>query len=207
MSNNLWDFKNEVLRGTGHLTLNMGLIDIKKWDINQINIRTCQLIDKICLVYPYPEVVAFPTIGERHTINECINYIFSINEVEEVKKGNSYKTKDNQNGYIILTSKTYEQGEKEKYWFGYREKQIDKIKECRNKYLIFGCGSKKTKIVKMPIDFLKERLNNLNTSLGDNGDIKHYHIVLFSNPDDTFSMLLSKPELKEINISNLVVKN
>lgn len=49
---------------------------------------------------------------------------------------------------------------------------------------------------------IKERLN---TSLDEEGNIKHYHVVVFINPDNTVSMLLSKPVLEEIDISEFVV--
>lgn len=56
MSNLKWEYKNVILKDTAHLTLNMELIPIEKWDLSRINERTAILIEKICAVYPYPEV-------------------------------------------------------------------------------------------------------------------------------------------------------
>lgn len=46
----------------------------------------------------------------------------------------------------------------------------------------------------------------LNTSVNsETGEISHYHIVIFKNPDGKMTMLLSKPALREIDISDYVV--
>lgn len=46
----------------------------------------------------------------------------------------------------------------------------------------------------------------LNSSVdSETGEISHYHIVIFKNPDGKMTMLLSKPVLREIDISEYVV--
>ena len=45
----------------------------------------------------------------------------------------------------------------------------------------------------------------MNTSIDDNGNIRHYHIVLFKNPEGKMTMLLSKPDLAEIDVSEYIV--
>lgn len=56
MSNNPWEFKNEVLRGTGHLKLNMNILQLDHWDTNEIETRTKELAKLICLAFPYPSI-------------------------------------------------------------------------------------------------------------------------------------------------------
>ncbi len=52
MSNLQWDYKNEIMKGTAHLKMNMELISIKKWTLVDIDRRTNELIEKICKAYP-----------------------------------------------------------------------------------------------------------------------------------------------------------
>ena len=211
MKNLGWEYKNEVLKGTSHLTLNVPLIDVKKWDLDHINTRTEELIEDICELYPYPNVsVAKSTkssyVDEATTINKCLEYVLEKENAECIREGKSYKTKDNKNGYIVLSSKMYIQGNREKYWFGYRMKRLNEIAECENKFLVLGCRSTKAEVIAMPIEFLESKLNNLIASYNDDGSIKHYHIVLFKNADNQYSMLLSKPEINEINVTGFLQK-
>lgn len=211
MKNLGWEYKNEVLKGTSHLTLNVPLIDVKKWDLDHINTRTEELIEDICELYPYPNVsVAKSTrssyVDEVTAINKCLEYVLEKENAECIREGKSYKTKDNKNGYIVLSSKMYVQGNREKYWFGYRMKRLSEIAECENKFLVLGCRSTKAEVIAMPIEFLESKLNNLIASYNDDGSIKHYHIVLFKNADNQYSMLLSKPEINEIDVTNFLQK-
>ena len=99
----------------------------------------------------------------------------------------------------------YPQGDKEKYWFGYREKRFDNVTECEKQYLIVGCRLSKTLVVKFPKEFIEAKLDALNNSVDENGEIKHWHIVLFKNPDGKVTMLLSKPTIEEIDVTDYVV--
>ena len=53
---------------------------------------------------------------------------------------------------------------------------------------------------------LISKKDNLNFSTNDEGEPDYWHIVLFRNPDDSVSWLLSKPEINEINIDKWLVK-
>jgi hypothetical protein len=39
MSNLMWDYKNEVLKETAHLKLNLELMEIDKWNLEKIESR------------------------------------------------------------------------------------------------------------------------------------------------------------------------
>ena len=53
MKNKPWEYKRSVLEDTSHLTINKKIIDIDKWNIEEIEKRTDYLIDKIIKLYPY----------------------------------------------------------------------------------------------------------------------------------------------------------
>lgn len=36
-----------------------------------------------------------------------------------------------------MSSKRYPQGDKEKYWFGYRDKRFEDIEDCDEQYMIW----------------------------------------------------------------------
>lgn len=56
MGNLMWGYKNAVLKDTAHLKLNLKLMKIDKLDLERVDSRTKDLVERICLVYPYPEV-------------------------------------------------------------------------------------------------------------------------------------------------------
>ncbi|MBQ2922046.1 MAG: DUF262 domain-containing protein [Tyzzerella sp.] len=210
MGNLMWDYKNEVLKDTAHLKLNLELIPIEKWDLKRIDGRTKTLIEKICTVYPYPEVSVTQKMDESVVDEMTALDICSEMAIEEqvtcVRKYRAFKTENNKKGYTIITSKMYPQGDKEKYWFGYREKRFEDINHCEEQYMILGCRNRTLSVVRFPRSFIEQHLSMLNTSVDNiTGEVKHYHIVLFKNPDGKMSMLLSKPMLKEIDISDYVI--
>jgi uncharacterized protein with ParB-like and HNH nuclease domain len=52
-SNNLFEYKQEILKNSNHLRINVPLFELKKWDIEEIDKRTNCLIDKFIELYPY----------------------------------------------------------------------------------------------------------------------------------------------------------
>lgn len=56
MGNKGWAYKNEVLKSTSHLKINEELLKVEQWDIDRIEERTVEIIEKISELYPYPEV-------------------------------------------------------------------------------------------------------------------------------------------------------
>lgn len=59
--------------------------------------------------------------------------------------------------------------------------------------MILGCRNQTVTILKFPRSFIENYIERMNTSVDDEGKVKHYHIVLFKNPDGKITMLLSKP--------------
>lgn len=211
MGNLMWDYKNEVLKETAHLKLNLELMEIDKWDMGKIEIRTKELIKKICEIYPYPEVsvtqkIDESIVDEMTALDMCVEMAIDDKRVICVRKRRTFKTDDNKKGFTIISSKMYPQGDKEKYWFGYRDKRFEDIEDCDEQYMVLGCRNQTLSVIKFPRHFIEQNLNMLNTSIDSvTGEITHYHLVIFKNSDGKMTMLLSKPVLKEIDISEYVV--
>lgn len=211
MSNLMWGYKNEVLKETAHLKLNLELMKIDKWDMAKIDIRTKELIEKICTIYPYPDVsvtqrIDDSIVDETTALDMCVEVAISERPITCIRKRRTFKTEDNKKGYTVVSSKMYPQGDKEKYWFGYRDKRFEDIEDCDEQYMILGCRNKTLSVVRFPREFIEQNLGMLNTSVNsETGEISHYHIVIFKNPDGKMTMLLSKPALREIDISDYVI--
>lgn len=211
MGNLMWNYKNEVLKETAHLKLNLELTEIEKWDMEKIDIRTRELIEKICAIYPYPEVSVTQkmddsVVDEITALDMCVEMAISERPITYIRKRRILKTEDNKKGYVLVLSKMYPQGDKEKYWFGYRDKRFEDIEDCDEQYMILGCRNKTLSVIRFPREFLERHRSMLNTSVdSETGEISHYHIVIFKNSSGKMTMLLSKPVLQEIDISDYVV--
>lgn len=208
MSNQLWDYKNEVLKSTSHLKMNMELLSVPKWNIKCIDDRTETLIKRICELFPYPDVDISATAGtgmvdERTGLRVTVAHMFS--SAKEVRKNSAYTTDNGKKGYILLNSKMYPEGDKEKFWFGYRLSRFDLIEQCEEQYCVLICRNKTTLIVCLPRTFVDDIRDSCNTSVDDEGNIKHYHLVIHKNTDGKVTVLLSKPYLRKIDISQYVV--
>ena len=208
MSNQLWDYKNEILKSTAHLKMNMELLSIPKWTLKCIADRTEVLIQRICQILPYPDVdlstaTSSDTVDEKTSLKVTVDHMFF--SAVEVRKNNTYTTDAGKKGYILLNSKMYPEGDKEKFWFGYRLNRFDLIEQCDEQFCILICRNKTSLIINLPRTFLDKYKDGYNNSVDDDGNIKHYHIVVHKHKTGKVTMLLSKPYLKRIDISKYVV--
>ena len=208
MSNQLWDYKNEILKSTAHLKMNMELLSIPKWTLKCISERTESLIKRICQILPYPDVdlsavTSADTIDEKTSLRATVKHMFS--SATEIRKNNTYTTDDGKKGYILLNSKMYPEGDKEKFWFGYRLNRFDLLEQCQEQFCVLICRNKTTLIVNLPRTVLDEYKDRFNNSTDDAGNIRHYHIVIHKQTNGKVTLSLSKPYLKKIDISNYVV--
>lgn len=55
MKNKIWNYKNEILSSTSHLTINKNILEKERWDISEIDNRTELLIKEINRIFPYPQ--------------------------------------------------------------------------------------------------------------------------------------------------------
>lgn len=103
MSNLMWGYKNEVLKETAHLKLNLELMKIDKWDMAKIDIRTKELIEKICTIYPYPDVsvtqrIDDSIVDEMTALDMCVEVAISERPITCIRKRRTFKTEDNKRG-------------------------------------------------------------------------------------------------------------
>ncbi len=119
---------------------------------------------------------------------------------------NSYKTEDDESGFVIVTSKQYKQGDREKYWFAYRKKFEEYISGCKYQYVIFSCKDEDNMLV-IPIYEINKRLVNLNTSYDEDGNISHWHIVFFKDINGKATWFLSKPSIQEVDVTRYLLVN
>lgn len=126
---------------------------------------------------------------------------FTSGQLIESKKGKTtiFKSEDGEKGYILYTSKMYPDGANKRYWFGYRPIRYDLIQDCSEQFSVFSCGDEDQKIV-FPRQFLDDMLDKLNFSVKD-GIVSHYHIYLTFEPGGKITMLLSRLEKAEIDVS------
>ena len=208
MGNLQWEYKNKVLESTAHLKMNIPLLKISQWNLACIEERTTQLIQKICEIFPYPDVKVIPAgtetmVDDRSARQATVALMFA--DATEVRKNNTYSMEDGAKGYVLLTSKMYPEGEKEKYWFGYRENRFEAIENCQEQHCVLICRNKTTMVLDFPRDFLDGLKMYMNNSEDENGVIRHYHIILHKHPDGKITLLLSKPTLKRIDVTQYFV--
>lgn len=117
----------------------------------------------------------------------------------------TFKTADDKNGFVIMTSKMYKQGKKEKYWFAYRENYSNYTKDCENQYIVYGCKDENCMLI-IPVREIEMKLEVLNCSFDDEGKISHWHMVFFKE-EDKITWMLSKPSVEEIDVSKFLIEN
>lgn len=52
----LWEYKNAILKSTNHLKINEKLLQVEKWNVDEIDNRTKNLIERMIDLYPYPQI-------------------------------------------------------------------------------------------------------------------------------------------------------
>lgn len=195
------------------IRLSQSLRKLDTWGDKEIRSRLDTLLNYIKEIWPYPSV---PTESLNQQENEATNcsdetkqivkdYLFDNEKYTEIKKNRAYKDPDNNNGYVLFSSKMYPKRTEEQYWFGYGERITELISECSKQYFVFICYGKNTKILKLPISFLKNLENNLNATVDKDGNVQHYHIHLVKNLNDQFYILIPKPKSERIDISEYVL--
>ena len=124
MSNNPWEYKKAVLEETSHIKMNQEILDLPKWDIEEIDNRTDSLIKKIIELYPYD--AASDAFIEKHDIyilnGEYLAtaYLFEDGSVE-IQQGSTfpkYETPHSVQGiddeyHQMLEDQIIKEGEKE----------------------------------------------------------------------------------------------
>ena len=141
----------------------------------------------------------------RHSVtndymNECVRRIEQKTGEKLIKISRStFTSQDGRKGYVFCISKAYAQGNREKYWFGYRRNPLETIKMCKEQYIVYGCRDAR-EVLLFPVDIIESFTSSMNFSVDDDGEISHWHIVFFREENGHMTQLLSKPEIKEIDV-------
>lgn len=136
---------------------------------------------------------------------DCIKRVAeSIGKKLIRKNGNAYISADGKDGFVFRTSKIYNQGDREKYWYAY--KRVRSIAECKTQNYVFGCNDANTIII-LPISEIELQIEGLNYSQDSNGNPSYWHIVFFKDKNGKMSWLISKPKTHEVDITNKLLKN
>ena len=131
---------------------------------------------------------------------ECISRVQAVIGQPLVRvKRNAYKSLDGKKGYVFTSSKAYKQGDREKYWFGYRKEATEDLQGCVECYMVFGCRNA-NEIIVIPISHMVSITARVNSSIED-GEISHWHIIIFRDHHGYMTQLYSKPELTEVEIN------
>ena len=147
-----------------------------------------------------PQVVAHASPTTAFT-SECVDRVSNSIGQPLTKIGRSiYKSQDGKSGFVFCVSKAYKQGNREKYWFGYRRNPLEEIVDCEKQYIVYGCKDA-GEVLLMPVSAIEAITGKINASVDENGDISHWHIVFFRDAHGYMTQLLSKPELTEVDIT------
>jgi hypothetical protein len=139
--------------------------------------------------------------------DKCIQRLVGYFKKNLIKVGRStYITDDNLEGFAVTTSKVYKQGNREKFWFAYRRNPVEDIVKCSHKYILYGCKDEST-IIKIPVNEIESRIDSLNNSKDEDGNISHWHMVFFRDNNGKMTWMLSKPEIMEIDVTHLVIQD
>lgn len=141
---------------------------------------------------------------ELSFLSSCIRRVANKIGGKLIKKnGNTYLSADGKDGYVFRTSKIYNQGNREKYWYAY--KRMRGLAECKNQYYVFGCNDANT-IIFLPVSEIESKIESLNYSQDSNGNPSYWHIVFFKDKDGKMTWLISKPKVHEIDITNKLLR-
>lgn len=139
----------------------------------------------------------------RNFSASCVKRVeeFEGSTLIKVSRSAAYKTEDGSKGFVFCSSKAYKQGQREKYWYGFRKAPLDDIKDCKEQFMVYGCKNANEVLI-IPASVILDNLDKINFSYEDDEvTISHWHIVFFRDAHGHMTQLLSKPELKEISIN------
>lgn len=204
MSNSNWNYKNEVLKDTSHIKMNMKLLEKEDWTLEDIDNRTKSMIEEICKLYPYPKIDLYETntdlISEEDAVRNALNNSKYVNLVRINKR--LCKDINTNAEYYLFVAKLRAYSNKDCYWFSV---DINKIEEDNNSKFIFICRSNTISILEIPQSIIAKYKNNFNNSKDVDGNIYRFHVTIYEY-DNKYTLLLSKPTNREIDISEYIIK-
>lgn len=126
-------------------------------------------------------------------------------DISQLKRS-TYTSDDGHIGYVLCESKRYNQGERAKYWYGFRHKPFELIENCDEKYIIYAFKDSPDLLL-IPYEDMTKLIPQLISSedTDNEGEISHWHIVFFRDTEGHYTQLLSKPEIQEIDMDEYKV--
>ena len=154
--------------------------------------------------------VVIPEIQEKQELKEkkkrnkfsdkCVGRLVEYLHCELVKSGrNAYTTASKKEGFLVTTSKMYNKGGRERYWFAYRTNPLRYLDGCEKKYIVYGCRDENT-LIMMSVEYIEKYLDCMRVSRDDQGNIAHWHIEFYKDANNHLTWMMSKPESYEISI-------
>ena len=145
-------------------------------------------------------VPAATTASTKNYVAECVNRAEKHLGTKLQRRNKTvYCSADDSVGIAIFTSKAYKQGQREKYWFAYRNNPLSQIAHCQKQYVVYGCKNA-NEVLMIPVSQTEALKEKLNFSLDDNGIISHWHIFLFRDINGHMTHMVSKPDVSEIDV-------
>ena len=146
--------------------------------------------------------------NDKYTTNALDKIIKFIGQSDKKfvhTKRKAWITTDGEYGIALYFSKIYMQGQKKKFWYSFKDGDFENLQNTQNVYAVFSSKDDDTCVI-IPKDELIAKKENLNFSTDDDGEPAYWHVVLFKNPDESVTWLLSKPETNEVNVDKWLVK-
>lgn len=119
-----------------------------------------------------------------------------LNKTFSQGKDSLWQSEDGSVGIMAHFSKKYKQGDKEKYWFSYRpQKELKVLKKYSKAFFLYVCGACKKSMLISRED-LDSQKDFLRVSISPkDGNVDHYHIVLFNSKNGETTWMRSLPEV------------
>jgi hypothetical protein len=133
--------------------------------------------------------------------NACIERIESKLKIELVKKSRaSFFNEIEKVGVVCSISKLHGRSNKPVYWFAYHPHQKEYLKEYKNAYVAYGCGSEKFLFL-IPIKDFEKHLPKFHKTELENRS--YWHVQIMKDGNDW--VLNTKKEFENISVAKYLV--
>ena len=146
---------------------------------------------------------------KKHRANfsdKCVERLVNHLGIDLLKTGRStYMTSDQKRGYVITTSKAYDKGNRERYWFAFRRGPFANIEQCEEKYVVYGCKDENTLLI-LSVAEIEKHLDYLRMSWDEDGNVSHWHIEFYKDDKGKMTWMMSKPETHEVDADCYILR-
>ncbi len=196
-------------------------LSLDKWDVQSISTRANWLFQKAEEIWNLGDLPEANTSYATPGADEQGDNETGLSEDEILKKGiarvasfvnqdlvsirgRSYKTPDSKKGFVFAYSNGRLEGQRWKYWYRYQSKMMIHIAACDEKYLVLICVHS-DEIYILPMAYFEEAKTSMNFTSDENDEPKYWHVVLYKNELGKMIHLLSRPTLREVDITRYCI--